>query len=230
MWRIPFADQQFYHLFNRGANKQPIFFAEEDYLRFVHDLYEMNDQNPTIDRRMPRGQSSVDSGGLSSPILREPIIDILAWCLMPNHFHLMVRQSVEGGITRFMRKLCTGYSMYINKKYSHSGHLFQGPFKSVPILGEPQFLHLSRYIHLNPADLIEPGWKERGVSNWGSVMQFLDEYRWSSYRDWIGKKNFPSILNLSGIEGIFKDSAAYQQFVAGWLVKNRKEISGLLFN
>lgn len=163
------------------------------------------------------------------PLRRETIVDILAWCLMPNHFHLMVRQTAEGGITRFMRKLCTGYSVYINKKYSHSGHLFQGAFRSVPILGEPQFLHLSRYIHLNSADLIEPGWKEKGIQNWTRVMQFLEEYRWSSYRDWIGKRNFPSLLNLAGTEGIFKNSAAYQQFIADWLIKDRDDIAGLLF-
>lgn len=228
MGRRPFifVNDHFYHVFNRGVNRQSIFLEDADYVRFVHNLYEMNDANPTIDFRI----AQTIYGGPSSVNRRDPIVEILAWCLMPNHFHLMLRQRADGGIPLFMKKLGTGYAVYFNKKYERSGYVFQGRFKAVVVEKEGQFLHLSRYIHLNPVDLVESGWKEEGIKDGGKVHEFLENYRWSSYTDWIGKKNFPSILNLKGVEGIFKDSAAYQKFMVSWMAKDSQTVKPLLFD
>lgn len=226
MGRRPFifANNQFYHVFNRGVNKQSIFSEDADYVRFVHDLYEMNDANPTIDFRIAQMRFTEDgppttTGGPSSVNRpRELIVEILSWCLMPNHFHLMLRQKIDGGIPLFMKKLGTGYAVYFNKKYDRSGYVFQGRFKAVVVQKEGQFLHLSRYIHLNPVDLIESGWKEEGIKDWQKTHEFLENYRWSSYPDWIGKKNFSSVLDLKGVEGVFEGPDRYKRFMGEWAV------------
>ena len=121
------------------------------------------------------------------------MIELMTFCLMPNHFHLMVRQKVENGITEFMRKLGTGYTNYFNQKYERVGTLFQGKFKAAHVQEEPHFLYLPYYIHLNPLDLYEAGWREQRVGDTDKALAFLDSYRWSSYLDYIGKKNFPSV-------------------------------------
>ena len=235
MRKFIFTNDQFYHVFNRGANKQAIFLEDIDYVRFVHDLYEMNDASSARDFRVVGqingGKASGISGGLASPFSksRQPIVQILAWCLMPNHFHLMLRQKVEDGISQFMLKLGTAYTMYFNKKYERTGHIFQGKFKAVLVHHEGQFLHLSRYIHLNPVDLIESGWKEEGIKDWGKTHEFLENYRWSSYPDWIGKKNFPSIIDKSSMEDVHKDVEDYKKFIAIWLAKDMGAVRPLLF-
>lgn len=163
---------------------------------------------------------SVDVTETRSPDIRSraPVVSVLAWCLMPNHYHLLIKQLQDGGISLFMAKLAVGYAGYVNRKYERSGHLFQGPFKAKPIDRESYFLHISRYIHLNPVDLIESGWKEEGIKDWGKVHEFLEQYRWSSYPDWIGKKNFPSVLDLKGMEGVFGGPEKYKKFMTEWAV------------
>lgn len=114
------------------------------------------------------------------------LVDIFAYSLMPNHFHVLLRQKTDGSITVFMKKLATAYSMYFNTKYEHSGVLFQGRFKSKHVGEDDYFRYLFSYIHLNPAELIEPKWKEQGVSNVESFKKFMTEYVYSSHNDYIG--------------------------------------------
>ena len=136
------------------------------------------------------------------------MVEILAFCLMPNHIHLLLKQIKDKGITEFMRKVGTGYAVYFNKKYDRKGHLFQG-FKAVHIKDNTQLQNVFVYIHTNPISLIEPKWKETGIKEPEKVIKFLEEdYRWSSYFDYIGKKNFPSITErefllktMDGVKG-----------------------------
>ena len=116
---------------------------------------------------------------------------------MPNHYHFMLRQIVDGGITEFMRKIGTGYTNYFNLKNKRVGALFQGKFKAVHIEKEAHLLYLPHYIHLNPLDLGFPEWREQKIKNVSKALQFLKTYRWSSYLDYINIKNFPSILYRS---------------------------------
>lgn len=115
---------------------------------------------------------------------QKALVEIVAYCLMPNHFHLVLRQKAEGGITRFMKKLCIAYSMYFTTKYEHSGVMFQGRFKSKHINEESYFRWIFAYIHLNPLDVFEPGWKERGLKNVDAGRKFLARYRYSSHIDY----------------------------------------------
>jgi putative transposase len=139
---------------------------------------------------------------------------------MPNHFHLILRQLQENGIAQFMQKLGTGYTMYFNKKNKRSGSLFQGTFKAIQIEHDEYLTHLSRYIHINPVELIESMWKENGIQNWDKTNEFLENYRWSSYLDYIGVKNFPSVTNREVINSYFQNEQSYKNFINQWLNKD----------
>lgn len=113
-----------------------------------------------------------------------PLVAIYAYCLMPNHFHLVLQEKEPGGITSFLKKVLTGYAMYFNTKYAHSGVLFQGPSKSRHIDSEPYFRYIFSYLHLNPLDLVEPHWKKVGVKDALGVRKFVTTYPYSSFIDY----------------------------------------------
>ena len=100
---------------------------------------------------------------------RKLLVEILVFTLMPNHFHLLLKQKQENGISKFMHKLGVGYSMYFNQKYERTGSLFQGTYKAIPVNNDSYFIHLPYYIHLNPLDLIEPKWKNGEIKNYNKV-------------------------------------------------------------
>ncbi len=148
---------------------------------------------------------------------------------MPNHFHLIVKQLVDGGITKFMHKLGTGYTLYFNQKYKRTGSLFEGKFKRIYIDKDEYLIHLSRYIHLNPIELIQHDWKKRGIKDWEKVNEFLKNYRWSSYPDYIGKKNFPSVIKKDFLMGYFdKSKEKYEKFVRNWIIEDLKKVVQLI--
>ena len=176
-----------YHLLNRGVEKRNVVLDDADRVRFVHDLYAFNDLNDVDANHRFRE--------FESPHVREPLVDIYAFCLMPNHYHLLVSEAEEGGISMFMRKLNMGYAKYFNEKYERSGVLWQGTFKKILVQRDAHFLYIPFYIHLNPLDMKFPRWREGKVRNAGEALKFLTQYRWSSYLDYSGTKNFSSILN-----------------------------------
>ena len=144
-----FAVDEYYHLYNRGTEKRKIFLDKNDYDYFLFLMYicntiksiKLRDTDENFDRE-------------------ETIVDIGAFCLIPNHFHILVREKIEGGISKYMLKLMTGYSMYFNKKKGRTGNLFQGKFKSEYIGNDNYLKYLFAYIHLNPVTLI------KGEHNW----------------------------------------------------------------
>jgi putative transposase len=140
-------------------------------------------------------------------------VEILLFTLLPNHFHLLLRQKREDGIVKFMQKLGTGYSMYFNQKYNRVGGLFQGRFKAVLISTEVHFIHLPQYIHTNPLSLNYGG---------STSIEFLKNYRWSSFPDYIGMKNFPSITNREFLLDVFRGEESYKKHTETWLKENDK--------
>ncbi|HEY4504229.1 MAG TPA: transposase [Candidatus Paceibacterota bacterium] len=149
--------------------------------------------------------------------MREKLVEILTFCLMPNHYHLLIRQIQEKGIVRFMQKLGTSYTNYFNLKNNRVGPLFQGRFKAILVQKDEHLRHLYNYIHLNPLDLFAPEWRENKLNNQNGVLEFLGNYRWSSYLDYVGKKNFPSIINTGlGLE-IFENTKKYADDIQEWL-------------
>jgi len=228
MRRTQFVNGEFYHVYNRGVEKRDIFIDEQDYFRAIHALYVFNDTNSHLHlaREIVRGPTSTISRETKPP-QRDLLVDIIAYCLMPNHYHLFLQQRQKDGIAKFMQKLGTGYTMYFNKRYERSGVLFQGKFKSILVNKEKYFLTLLNYMHLNPVDLIQSDWKEEGIKNWQKVHKFLEEYRWSSYRDYIGIKNFPSVINNKPSIGYFPKSGEYKNYVIEWLRRDIQPIENL---
>ena len=186
------------HILNRGVEGRKLFLDTSDYVRFVHNLYEFNDRSPAIQSTR---RSSGDVG-FTKPNIRKRIVDIHGWCLMQNHYHLIISERIEGGLTLFMRKLNVGYANYFNERYRRNGTLFQGRTKKVPIQRDAHFLYILHYVHLNPLDYLETAqkWRQRdagGIKNMNGALDYLKNYRGSSYLDYIGIKNFPSIITTS---------------------------------
>lgn len=216
---------EIYHIYNRGVDKRDIFMDDEDRIRFIHDLYEFNDSNPVI--KLNYHLSNNSEVGLPN-IQRKPrelLVEILVFCMMDNHFHLMIRSVSENGITEFMRKLGTGYTNYFNKKYERNGALFQGKFKSVHIEKDSHLMYLPIYIHFNPLDFEFPEWRKGKIKNFKKAIEFLGEYRWSSYMDYTGQKNFPSLIKKDFILQRVGNEVKFKKEVVDWLENfNESEI------
>ncbi|MGC9602284.1 MAG: transposase [Minisyncoccia bacterium] len=207
--QVALVEEETYHLYNRGAHKRDIFNTKEDYARFLALLHLSNNTEPIHISKLlltPKYQGR----SLRSVFEEEPtdkaLVDIFAYCLMPNHFHIVLRQKCEQGITIFMRRLLTGYSMYFNTKYGHSGTMFQGRFKSSYVDSEEYFRYIFAYAHLNPLGLFQADWKESGIRNKEGARSFLNRYPYSSFIDY-PKSNRPegAILSLADAPDFLKN-------------------------
>jgi len=210
---LTFAPGEFYHVYNRGTEKRNIFSLKADYERFITLLYVGNGTNPVhlqLQGSTLKEALKVDRG--------EPLVDIGAYCLMPNHFHLLVREREKGGVSRFMQKLLTGYTMYFNKRHQRTGALFQGKFKVVHA-GEDTYLkYLLSYIHLNPIKIIDPKWKENGIASRSRAETFLEEYSYSSFTDFLGKERAEKIIiNKESLPDYFETQDSFRQTLADWM-------------
>ncbi len=221
MRNINFVNEEIYHIYNRSVETRDIFSDDEDRFRFIHDLFEFNDEAPAVNLYYKKSSLQFQSYEAKlRKIEREPrkiLVDILVFCLMPNHFHLLLRQIKENGIPEFMHKLGTGYTNYFNQKYKRSGSLFQGTYKAVLVEKDAHFIHLPYYIHSNSLDIKFPEWREREIKNYKEVMEFLENYRWSSFPDYIGKKNFPSVTQREFLLDFFGGSEQYKKDTVKWL-------------
>ena len=165
---------EIYHILNRGVDKRKIFFDKQDYFRFIHDLFEFNDQNLVnttfYNFQKTQQDNQINVTGLRKINTRKQprklLVDIHAFCLMPNHYHLLLSPIVDSGIPRFMHKLNKGYSRYFNIKNKRKGTLFEGRYKSILINKESHFYNLPFYIHLNPLDIEFPEWRDRKLKDY----------------------------------------------------------------
>lgn len=204
---------EIYHIYNRGVEKRDIFLDDQDRLRCIHDLFEFNDLEPA-DKFLKYSEVKLPKVERNP---RKLIVEILTFYLGNNHFHLMLRQKKENGITLFMRKFGTGYTNYFNQKYERVGSLFQGPFKASLIKTESHFIHLPYYIHLNALDSITPEWRDRKIKDIDKAIKFLDSYRWSSHLDYLGKKNFPSVTQREFLMEFWGGPEEYRKSIIKWL-------------
>lgn len=218
MERPTFITDQIYHVFNRGVEKRKVFLDQKDHFRFVHDLFEFNDIEPAQSAFHHLPTSEVRLQKLERKP-RKLLVEILCFCLMPNHYHFLLRQLVDGGVTEFMRKIGTGYTNYFNTKYDRVGALFQGKFKAVHVEDQSHLLYLPHYIHLNPLDHFMPEWRDKHIKNFKKALKFLESYRWSSYLDFIKKRNFPSVTQRNFILNLYGHPATfdYKKDMAEWL-------------
>ena len=182
-----FAIEEYYHLYNRGVEKRLIFQDKQDYDHFLFLMFICNTIKSIILRDIGK---DFDRG--------ETIVDIGAYCLMPNHFHILVREKTDGGISTYMRKLMTAYSMYFNKKYERTGKLYENVFKATHCNDDRYLKYLYSYIHLNPAKLIDKNWRENNGKNRTHLMNYIFSFKYSSLNEYLGfqykiinPKNFP---------------------------------------
>lgn len=210
-----------YHALNRGVDKRVIFLDSQDYARFVHNMYEFNDNTPA--GSVYYSFKKLSQKTKADPVVRharKQLVDIHAWCLMKNHYHLLLSERVEGGMSLFLRKLNVGYAKYFNERYERVGTLFQGRTKKIRIENEQQFNYILHYVHLNPLDYLKgaEGWRIRSkgnnVKNVKMAQTYLEKYRWSSYQDYCGIKNFPSIITTDFFSDFFPD---YEKEVSHYL-------------
>ncbi len=149
-----YIENGYYHIYNRGVNKRIIFKGDQDYAVFLSYLKDALSPQPPQNQLNKIPVNILGQTFLKAPRITknfEKNIELLAYCLMPNHFHLLIKQIVNQQMEFMMRSLTTRYSMYFNKKYHRVGHLFQGRYKAVLVGNDNYIMHLSRYVHLNPS-------------------------------------------------------------------------------
>lgn len=220
MRKVKFAPNCIYHVYNRGVEKRSIFMQDRDRWRFLQGLFLFNDERTTANLlwRIERE----NEGRINFRILREfveknsadrkPLVRIMADCLMPNHYHLLLEELVEGGVTKFMHKLGTGYTVYFNKKYERVGGLFQGSFKAIQVDNDEYLQNLIVYVNvINPAELIEPGLKEEGVKDVERIMNFTKEFPWSTNQEYLELRNSP-IIDKGFANTLFRTAREYEDF------------------
>lgn len=188
---IPFITDEIYHVFNRGVAKMPIFNGFYDYTRFMKTVFYYMIEGP-------KPRFSIFTPETAKLNTDRKIIEIICYCLMPNHFHFLLRQIKGNGVTEFMSKISNSYTKYINIKNQRVGPLLQGEFKAVHVGDDEQLIHVSRYIHLNP--LV------------GYLAKNLEAYRWSSYLEYLNPKD-DSICSKEIILDQFSSPDDYKQFL-----------------
>jgi len=214
--KISFINDNYYHIYNRGIDKRIIFENDHDFKRFQESLRLFNSPNSIW---------LADANQKTEVKPQDRLVDIVCYCLMPNHFHLLLKQRVDSGIPNFMRKLGTGYSLYFNMRKERSGSLFQGTYKAKLVTDDNYLTHLSRYIHMNPVELVDSNWKVAGIKNKRTAFDFLDKFQWSSYPDFISEVS-GKIISRSILHEMFTPSS-YKKFIESWLIKDLEQIAQL---
>lgn len=192
-----YTEDGLYHVYNRGVEKRLIFHDREDYSKFLYLLKIYLTPLDELRKEFPLLRSNIVRNNLANQV------ELLSFCLMPNHFHLLFHQTEKDSVTKLMRQIITAYSMYFNKRHDRVGPLFQSVFKAAPVETDEYLLQLSRYIHLNPL--------ARGAS--------LDEFEWSSYLYYLGKKE-ASWIRINPISDYFNNSKkgfSYKEFVEDFI-------------
>jgi putative transposase len=213
--KVNLVSDEYYHIYNRGNSKQKNFHDNEDYFHFMAILFACNSTSNFRAGILAKDESPYD-------FEREKrIVSIGAYCIMPNHFHILITQKEEGGISKFMQKVATAYVMYYNKKYNRTGGLFEGKFKSEHSSNDIYLRYLFSYIHLNPVKLIQKDWKENGIKNKKYALEYLEKYKYSSYLDYLGIKRIQNkILNIEDFPEYFPGKKSFQKEIFEWLSYN----------
>lgn len=217
-----FSLGSYYHIYNRGVDKRIIFLDKQDHERFVKLLYICNSKNRfdfdnTFSKDQRRDLKEIDRG--------QQLVAIGAWCLMPNHFHLLLKENLEdrppsggSGISLFMKKLLTAYSMYFNNKYFRRGALFEGNFKAKHLDYDQYLKYQYTYIHLNPIGIIDKGWKKKEIADKIKAKKFLSEYKYSSYKDCVGEEREEDvILDKNTFPEYFSTRIDFEDMIDEWI-------------
>ena len=183
MRKEQFVEGEYYHIYNRGVEKRLIFFNDLERTRFVNSIYLLNnfsDIPPQFD------VINLSPPELLTPI--EPYVEIVAGCLMPNHYHLMCTPKIKNGISKFLHKIGTSYARYFNIKHERTGRLFSSTFKAKHVDRHEYAVYLTQYIHLNPVELFQAKLGKE------MALEAVKVYQWSSLPDYLGGKSKFSLI------------------------------------
>lgn len=240
MPRLPrdFINGEIYHVILRGIEDE-IFKDVSDYYRAIFYLYECNTVYPVVIRDRRRLRQLFKKAIRKLPTLeyedafseifaqasrKSLLVEIFAFCLMPNHIHLLLRQLVDNGISKFIQKVASGYPAYFKLKYGikSRGHFFKDRFYAVHIKNNEQLQIVFTYIHTNPLAIIEPEWKEKGINDVKRALDFLVKYKWSSLPDYLGNKNFPSLTQRDFLIKVMGGENGCLASILNWLKYKKK--------
>lgn len=188
--KLPFKNGEYYHIYNRGVEKRGIFLCDFDYFRFLKSLKEFNQTDPVVslyikDRVLKNNNVAV------GPLRKDKLVEVVSYCLNPNHFHLILKQLKDGGISEFIKRLSGGYTGYFNYKYKRTGVLFQGKFKSIHIDSNEYLLYLSAYVNGN------------------YIIHKINDKKWK----FSSLNSNDDFSNLKLISGQFKNADDYKKYV-----------------
>jgi len=212
MRRLIFSEGEFYHLYNRGVDKRTVFTSATEYRRFLAYLYLLNSTDAV------RADSLFIRTGLEDILTYErgtPLVAIGCFCLMPNHFHILATPLIENGISKFMQRLQTAYTMYFNEKHKRSGSLFQGTYKARHAQRDEYLKYLFAYIHLNPAKLADPQWKERSRRDLRGLYEQVGTYPYSSIREYHSSRFV--ISDPKPFPEYFATTRDFDTYVSHWM-------------
>ncbi len=194
-----------YHIYNRSHDKQEIFLDSRDYARFLFlILYfqspvEFFNLSRPVSQYVRRSAFNIDQQKVAE-VLKTRTVELVSFAIMPNHFHLLVCEKRENGISKYMHRVQTAYAKYFNTKYKKVGHLWSGAYKVVSVDSNEQLLHLSAYIHRNP----------RGLKEWKNKEE---NYSWSSYQDYTKGNRWGLLIEQDIILEQFNSVAEYDDFL-----------------
>lgn len=199
--KIPLVTNEVYHVFNRGINHQPTFTSKREFERalLTTKFYQLSKPPARLSKvlQLPK---DLKEDILKSLDKAEKLVEIISFCLMPNHFHLLLKQKIDGGITKFVGNFQNSYTRYRNIKNKSDGPIFLTQFKAIRIITDEQLIHVSRYIHLNPY-----------TSYVIKSLAQLKQYPWSSFKYFLTEKH--GFIKPDLVMGMFKNPKAYEQFV-----------------
>ncbi len=221
MRKLVFAKDQIYHVFNRGVEKRPTFLDKREYDRalLTLDFYQYKSPPLRLAKALQLNITEREEFFSKLKTGKNKLVTLLCYCFMPNHFHLLLKQNEEGGITRFLSNFTNSYTRYFNTKHKRIGPLFQGTFKAVRIEDDEQLIHVSRYIHLNP------------VTSYLLKEEDLDNYQWSSFPEYLGNGE-GNICNKEMILSHFSSKSRYRKFVydQAEYAKDLEKIKHIIFD
>lgn len=217
--KIKFFPGGLFHIYNRGNAKQNIFYNDRDRYRFLQAMYLSNNSDCSIRladfERNKVGYTLDDIKNIfrDKKIIYDPLVKINADVLMPNHFHFLIEELQNRGVSRFMQRFGNSYGRYFNIKYKRPGSLFQGRFKAVYVKNDDQLKYLLAYINvINPAQLIEPDIKEKGIKNFKKMLEGINKYPWSTHFEYMDLRKSP-IIDKGILGEIFPNKEIYYKFV-----------------
>ncbi|HEY4504953.1 MAG TPA: transposase [Candidatus Paceibacterota bacterium] len=206
-----FSVDEFYHVYNRGVDKRSIFSGTGDKERFLRIIFLSNGSKSYVVRDIDKGKVYQSDRG-------EELVAVCAYSLMDNHYHFLLRELSEGGISKFMLKLATAYTMYFNIKYARTGVLFQGTFRSKHVDQDEYLRHLATYIHMNALDMHQASWKQSGISNKKIAIDFLESYKYHSLPDHVGVDRTEGVLlNKDHFPVYYKKSEDMLSDIDDWM-------------